>query len=559
MGDWKKQLGSVKRKLEAREETRRVLEKEQQERGGLPRGSQKSPPVSAAAAASRPGAAKASPVWPLGAKPGGRAAYEYPAVREPLPKEPPHGSQVFNVGVDFGTSKSKVCVRQALGEGEDIPIVPLTLETSPLCPSLVGIAGGRVYFGEEAERRRSSGAILLPYLKACLACEVERKTPPLAACGLTRGAEPRCHGEFLYGNGRSRRIWASDAATLYLAWVMGQARRVMPRSLVGRTQVGFTYNLGVPLDQLDRDSSLLRKYLEIAFRAWRLSEGITQGLPIEKALGWLGALRGMPIPRPETNYVQLCGETGAAIVSCALSPNMPSGLYGLVDVGAWTTDISFFRLTDPFRSVHGRHELAFYGARTHRIAVNDLDGRSMQGIRDLWELKEDAAQLASMAISPTVLCDQREQGTFGEVEFMVKNFRKRPARPVLDYARACVAERLLTRFHTTLLEASEKEKQAEIWRGFLVYVMGGGVHEPSLWEDWAARTPVVGTLEPLPFGSLELDLDEALSWRFPVAVGLAYPLGMWPKVLLPSQVAPVGPFFPTRELPTSEQLGYDEK
>jgi hypothetical protein len=63
------------------------------------------------------------------------------------------------------------------------------------------------------------------------------------------------------------------------------------------------------------------------------------------------------------------------------------------------------------------------------------------------------------------------------------------------------------RFHKTLTTASEKEKQAERWKGFLVYVMGGGVHEPSLWGDWASRTPVVGTLEPLPFGSLALDLD----------------------------------------------------
>jgi hypothetical protein len=340
---------------------------------------------------------------------------------------------------------------------------------------------------------------------------------------------------------------------------MGQARQNVPRKLLGRTQVGFTYNLGVPLDQLDRDTALLRKYREIAFRAWRLSEGIIQGIPINRALSWIGAIRDVPAPPPERNPVQLCGETGAAIVSCALSPNMPSGLYGLVDVGAWTTDISFFRLTDPSNSVHGRHELAFYGARTHRIAVNDLDGRSLHGIRDLWELEEDATQLASMAITPSALREQREQGAFGAVEFKVKNYNKKPAPPVLDYARACVAERLLMRFHSTLKEASEKEKQAKAWEGFLVYVMGGGVHEPTLWTDWADRTPVVGSLEPLPFGSLALDLNKDLSGRFPVAVGLAYPLGMWPKVLLPSQVAPTGPFFPTRELPTSEECGYDEK
>jgi len=453
---------------------------------------------------------------------------------------------------------TKVCVRQALGEGEDIPIVPVTLDTSPLCPSIVGIAGNRVYFGEEAERQQGLGATLLPYLKACLACEVERETPPLAACGLTKGSESRCHGALSYVNGKSSRIWASDAVTLYLAWVMGQSRRLIPRSLVGRIPVGFTYNVSVPLDQLDRDSVLLRKYHEIAFRAWRLSEGISQGIPLERALSWIGALRGLPSPPPNKNRVQLCAETGAAIVSCALSPNMPSGLYGLVDVGAWTTDISFFRLTDPDRSLHGRHELAFYGARTHRIAINDLDGRSLQGIRDLWELEEDATQLASMAISPMVLRGQREQGTFGAVEFIIKNFRKRPARPVLDYARACVAEWLLSRFHTTLTIASRKEKQAEAWQGFLVYVMGGGVHEPSLWEDWAARTPVVGTLERLPFGSLDLGLDEALSWRFPVAAGLAYPLGMWPKVLLPSQVVPVDPcpWRRERQIPTFEEQGY---
>jgi hypothetical protein len=167
--------------------------------------------------------------------------------------------------------------------------------------------------------------------------------------------------------------------------------------------------------------------------------------------------------------------------------------------------------------------------------------------------------MANMGITPSVLREQRERGSFGTEEFMIRNYRKKPAPAVLDYARACVAERLLRRFHETLTTASEMERQAERWRGFLVYVMGGGVHESSLWRDWASRTPVVGRLEPLPFGSLALRLNETLSWRFPVAVGLAYPSGMWPEVLLPSQVTRVSPVIRTRGLPTSEELGYDER
>jgi hypothetical protein len=186
MDDWKKKLGNVKRMLEARKETRRALEKERQNRGGVPTGRQRPLPAPNAPTA-RPGTAKASSGMTISTPTGRRGAYEYPAARDPLPNEPLQGPQGFNIGIDFGTSMTKVCVRQALGEGEDIPIIPLILGRSPLCPSLAAISRDQLFFGQEAERHQNSSATLLPYLKACLACEVERETPPLAACRLMGG------------------------------------------------------------------------------------------------------------------------------------------------------------------------------------------------------------------------------------------------------------------------------------------------------------------------------------------------------------------------------------
>ena len=53
-------------------------------------------------------------------------------------------------------------------------------------------------------------------------------------------------------------------------------------------------------------------------------------------------------------------------------------MYVLVDIGAWTTDISFFRLTDVSTFSEGIRTAAFYKAETHRVAAGRIDQKASE-------------------------------------------------------------------------------------------------------------------------------------------------------------------------------------
>lgn len=483
----------------------------------------------------------------------------------PLPPKPKGGDRILNIGIDFGTSTTKVCIRESLGEMEDVKTFPINLDDSNpgmgqlLYPSLVAIDSGRLYFGTEAQRRDSSRAVALPYLKVCLACEAEGGGDPLGTCrGMRAQGTDRCTGIFPYSlKGEPSPFKASEAVVLFLAWVMGHARRRVPEALLGRSSVGFTYNLGVPVDQFDPTSPLRNAYQKVAYFAWLLSDGVTQGIPLSQALNWLSQIKNLEPPPSEKSMVHLCPETGASIASCVLSPETPSGLYGLIDIGAWTTDISFFDLSQG--TAVGVPTIAFYSARTHRIAVNDIDERTFRSIFDLWDLGEAPRDFGSTGVfSAIMLRQQREQGDFGKVEFLIENFKRKPSLATLQFARDCVAERVLHRIRKTLVEASNKDKRESKWKGFRIYVIGGGLQERTLWERVSEEIPVVGKIGPLPLPRSLQGLPKDLYSRFSVAYGLAFPLALWPTNISPSDTTAAAPPAkrPFRE---SADLGYDEK
>lgn len=231
-------------------------------------------------------------------------------------------------------------MREARGLADDIGIYPIMLDgqNDLLCPSLAVLQHGRLYFGFEAEKRRSeTGALVFSHLKVCLACEAEESRQPLSDCRSDCLADGRCRGTF------PQKCKASELTICFLAWVMREARHRLPSDLGNPEEQRFTYNLGVPLAQLDLYSPLREAYRRVGFHAWLLSEGMSQGIELEKVLSWIGEIKNRGLPSADQSLVQLCTEAGAAIVSCLASPDMLPGMYGLIDVGAWTTDISFFR------------------------------------------------------------------------------------------------------------------------------------------------------------------------------------------------------------------------
>jgi len=259
------------------------------------------------------------PLKPEAAKPSVQQSCSAPSSTKPsrkertlLPNEPLRDGDRITVGLDFGTSFTKICFRKELG-GDDVPIYPLVFETleSPLYPSTVLIRGGRVYFGELAFDDTSEGQIY-PHVKVCLECKVSNMSSNCVSA-------ERC----LYAEDGPT---PAELMTLYLAWIMKQARQHVPSSLK-KNKTSFVFNVGVPVKHLDEGEggTLAFHYGKIVYDAWCLSDGLAQGIQMPVCQEWIHQLKGISPPEPANSPVQLATETSAAIVSYINSPDSKSG------------------------------------------------------------------------------------------------------------------------------------------------------------------------------------------------------------------------------------------
>ena len=473
-----------------------------------------------------------------------------------LPPEPSLGAgQTFNVGVDVGTSTTKVCVRPP-GAGSAMYVLALgpTGASSALCPSLVALDRGQLFFGHEAGQRAQDQQVkLFRHLKMCVACESNWPPQvPSTTCTSERpSVDDACSATFAMRS-PNELLWASDLLTLFLAWVMGESRRRIPRELAGETLPRTTYSVSAPIDQIDADSTLAEVFGSVVFWAWRLSGVVAQGLSMADAISWLDELRRVEVPPAKERLVELCSESSANVAGYFLSPDAPLGQYSIVDIGAWTTEISFFRLTDVERKTTGKLTLAFHAARSHRIAAGEIDERCCQNLELLYDKANPRGGVTVDAVR-----EQRESGTFGRCPLPLQVYGDPvvPCRSAIDFARDVVAQELRACFNKTLGEAWEKEKRESSWLGEVrVLLAGGGSLDEVLcgaaqhknFVRGAAAVPTPKDLEGLPSGDTYR--------RFLVAYGLANGSARWPRELLPSATLPIKPRHRAR--PTSEELGY---
>jgi len=612
MGDWRETLKEIRQQLVAQEAARKRLATEAAKQGYLPDGRTRqqtpepvkpparpatgrvpAPPAPVAPLKAPVRMARGTPPAPATAAQGLTRRSPAPATRQTLPvvpqaaraeaspaaqvqlrmtgrfrgrhplPGPPSGSSSrrINIGIDFGTSTTKVCARPALGYGEDVTSHALNLDRSQsgeqafLCPSVVGTQDGRLYFGFEAERRRSAGATVFDHLKVCVACQAEQKGRSLPGCPSVNRERRSCDGIFRFTRGdEPYGITARELATLFLAWVMRASRDPLPYELTGPEPAEFTYNIGVPLDQLQQSSALRDSYRKMTFDAWCLSSAVDQGLPLDRGLAWLEQLRSRELPDLRESKVQLCPELGAALVAFVASPTVRAGMYGLVDVGAWTTEVSFCNLT---RS-SDQPTVSFYSGATFRIGGTDVDERALRALYELWNLPLPLGPDPAVRACVREIRGQRENGTFGTKTLPIdKKFTRLPTLSTLQFPRDCVGERIRDGFRQAIVAAGEKDRLQSSWEGFPIYVTGGGRRETALWERLADATLVASGVSPLPPNEDVRSLPAAIADRFVIAAGLAIPLPLWHEAHLPHEVEPYrAPS--AKRLPSSEELGYVE-
>jgi hypothetical protein len=237
------------------------------------------------------------------------------------------------VGVDFGTSSTKV-LWQDLSDNrfEVFQWNPAAQGLAAfLLPSTVTVRCGTIYFGL-AEADASEGDIRLSSIKLCVLC---RSNPAICRCGsaIARHGVVRLPGE-------GSAYPASTFACLFLAHVFREVENRLVRQF-RNDDLFLLWNIGCPVDYLDQ-ANRKDEWERMAGVAMKLHRRIPNSACTSLLVEVAESLGSFIVPdQGDRNYF-VQPEGLAAVKAFLESPHAESKTYAIVDVGAGTTEVSFF-------------------------------------------------------------------------------------------------------------------------------------------------------------------------------------------------------------------------
>ncbi len=273
------------------------------------------------------------------------------------------------VGLDFGTSTTKVCVLDEAGDGTEEPIAVVFDRSgtppTPFFATQVARRGDQLLFGPPAETREDA----IRSFKMCLPCMVrarEARSPPCPRCGTGRGS-------FDLG-GLS--FTAAEISSLHLSVILSEVLPAVPAMFDGvdeewRVQI----NMGSPLDRVGEEARLRRLAESVLDCAARIASDSS----LRPSRRWRvddcrAALNAQPLrevdPDDLSRMTKVYPETHAAMNSVLHQRGRRNGLFALLDVGAGTTDLSFLWLQ---RSPDGEDRYWTYATGTLERGMDDVD------------------------------------------------------------------------------------------------------------------------------------------------------------------------------------------
>lgn len=453
---------------------------------------------------------------------------ERPIRRSPQRSEPPRYRHV-HLGVDFGTCWSKLVLRDyEAAQNRCIVIRPgKNFEASDnyRIPSSVTSLGGSLYFGWTASR---------------IAQHPDARTihsPKM------RAAFPEHNDATLEG------LSAEDISALVVAYLLqvGSATaRAYCASLRPPAVPRMSMSMGVPMSILDtgRLSDRFLRVARVGFDIWKTEAEqptFAAGLDVDRARKLLAEARERVDSRAAASPREwIRSEAEAGLLWIFKSPLVKAGLYGCVDVGAGTTDVSFFRIRERMEGgAWVKDTLGFYSAHSpppamdalgHCIASIEGHGLSLSTVRG-----QENAVITRLNLH----ADPRVRG---------------------------VCQQIFETYRQTWAAAYEKEWAVGAWTDYGLFVLGGGSKvgpvveslQQSVWAGQLSERRIRDAGFPADlceWPSLAPFREDAAFLL--VAYGLSYLGTDVPEVNTPSQIPPMR--IPMRVRPPVDQDEYYPK
>ncbi|MBI4564833.1 MAG: cell division FtsA domain-containing protein [Planctomycetes bacterium] len=225
-------------------------------------------------------------------------------------------------------------------------------------------------------------------------------------------------------------------------------------------------NGAAPLDQVSL-APLRASFERIFFLAKELAGKVHDGLTVKEARRVLSEEGGRfpAIPPEEDRTAFLIQETIGGLHGPCCEASTPPGLYAVVDIGAGTTNVTFFRLG----SGAGRgRTFAYYSSHTEIVGGDDIDRAILSRVVPASSLPPEGSQQHHEILQRIRLGKQ----DIGSADLELWNGVRMPNAEVRSAIRE-VGERIYEVYRRAFKNAYLKEMRGDRWREYTVLLLGG--------------------------------------------------------------------------------------
>lgn len=394
--------------------------------------------------------------------------------------------RLINVGFDFGTSSSKVIWRDVTGDRLTLLGFDNGATGYPsIClPSSVKIAGDRVFFGSDAETNRDLGW-LVRSLKVCIAC----RASAVSCRDCQPAGEQKRPGEFVVTAHGPQQLNADELAALLVGYTMGTAKRRIEKGFRQARDADFTWNMSAPLDQYEF-GKLREGFERLAYNGSLVAGDVQSGMRLSDAVALIRDNARRSMPSRDDLPISIVPEAIAAVHAYCQSPIASHGLYALVDVGAGTTTVSFFRYHNA-----SSKSITCYSSYTDAVGADDFDRAIFAAlVRNHPELER-----LGVADRAAVLHDIRTAKETLSPGLRLGSGYQLSKADVLAAIRP-MSSRVFNVYGTAFSKAYAKEKFSDRWKSLTIMLIGGG----------SLVSGVAQALDRAPHGMVERRMVQAL-------------------------------------------------
>ncbi|WP_155922385.1 hypothetical protein [Mesorhizobium sp. L103C131B0] len=450
-------------------------------------------------------------------------------LRQPSPRSTGRDQVFLNLGIDFGTSFTKVCFRDVGTEDSFLVTFDATSAHDAMLPSIVAVdKTGTLYTADQAPR----GAVLVPYLKMRLAgSPIGEDLPVVDGVDLGSG-EATC-----------------ALASWFLAKVLSRSQewiRKHERDRLRNRVPVWSANIGVPVEHYD--SKAIDTFRRVLGTSWIWVANARLPKTVGEAV--TAYLRDVDRLEGEVSDFHAVPEIAAAVQSFVMSRGAVAGIYVYFDIGGGTVDGVAFK----FLNRHGERRVNFYSGKVSPLGISAL--ASALGSGSPRDIDEKILKRLVSNGSVEVLADfqHRVRQLVGKVVMTAKQKDGR------NWQEDAIQDHQNTRKNIRSLGGLDRTRMTPL----VVFLGGGGA--PSAWYQTAISSTYdkfghFGAGVP-PYQLLEVAAPRDLDMtglassdfrRFAISYGLSIPFGEGPEVGLPSQFADAEPL-PVRQNRVADYL-----